>query len=160
MTEIKQYKTLKDIQEIVEKLNGFMARPIYRGNHPTTYPERPNVFKGIRYRKPEDYKLSPDKKWVIPDDQTGLSFSGTWANLKDAYQMFAKRKPDQVLDVYWTINDNNLCEGLKFVEDRESPGHYFLTVTERMTVDQLAKKLKILADRMAVIKKADVALND
>ena len=39
MDEIKQYKSLDDLKKIISDLEGFMARPVVRGAHPTIYPE-------------------------------------------------------------------------------------------------------------------------
>lgn len=38
MDEIKQYKSLDDLKKIISDLEGFMARPVVRGAHPTIYP--------------------------------------------------------------------------------------------------------------------------
>ena len=46
----------------------------------------------------------------------------------------------------------DLPDGLEFVADRETKGHYFLTVTKSMLLDTLIKKLKIVARQMTVIR--------
>lgn len=37
MEEIKQFKSLDDLKKVISDLEGFMARPVARGNHPTIY---------------------------------------------------------------------------------------------------------------------------
>lgn len=39
MDDIKQFKSLDDLKSIIAELEGFMARPVTRGQHPTLYPE-------------------------------------------------------------------------------------------------------------------------
>ena len=49
---------------------------------------------------------------------------------------------------------------MKFIEDEnlKKKGHYFLTVTDKMTVHQLVTNLKKVADRMSIIKNAERTL--
>ena len=154
---LHQYKTLEDIREYVNGLEEqWFARPILRGEHPTLHPPGDNIIEGIQ---DHDYEFSADKKWIEPDDQKGLSFSSKWQHLKGIYKMRAKRNQGQDIDVYWTIDDINVPQDMAFVADRSKKGHYFLTVTKRMTVGTLADKLSALADRMGVIKNSEVALS-
>lgn len=39
MEETKQFKSLDDLKKIISDLEGFIARPVTRGQHPTLYPE-------------------------------------------------------------------------------------------------------------------------
>jgi hypothetical protein len=49
---------------------------------------------------------------------------------------------------------------MAFVEDKDpkKKGHYFLTVTEPITIYRLVQNLKWIADRMTVIRNAERAL--
>lgn len=77
--------------------------------------------------------------------QLGGSYIGHNYNAKRA-----KKKP---VDVHWVLSESDIPTGLEFIEDHDgSPGHYFLAVIERMKVEDLAQKLKIVAFRMSVIK--------
>ena len=80
----------------------------------------------------------------------GLSFSATWSNLKFAHELFSRGK--KPVDVYWILSEVDLPQGLKFVADERTPGHYFLTVTERMRVEVLVSKLKFISFKLSVIK--------
>lgn len=99
-----------------------------------------------------DWFFSENKEWILPHDQMGLSFSSTYKNLKDVYRLKGKWNPGAQIDVYWTIDRPDLPKGLKFVADRDTKGHYFLTATEPMLLDDLIKKLKTLARQMTVIR--------
>ena len=78
MKEIKQFKSLLELREYIKQFDGFRARPIKAGEHPTLYrsddTHNPNTH-GIRNR---DYLFDTDGMWVLPHEQKGLSFSGTW----------------------------------------------------------------------------------
>lgn len=104
----------------------------------------------MRYR---DYLFDVDGHWVLPHDQKGLSFSGTWKHLSGVYKMFS-RGLAKTPDVYWVLSGADLPSGLKFEQDRSSSskakGHYFLT--EKMHVAQLRQKLLWVADRMRRIE--------
>ena len=160
MDDIKQFKSLSDLKGQISELQGFIARPVTRGQHPTIYPEvqegRYRTVSGIRV---VDYLLSSDGQWVIPHNQRGLSFSANWKELKRVYRLFS-RVPGRVVDVYWVLEKSDLPKSMKFVEDLDpkKKGHFFLTVTDKMRVDQLVSNLKWIADRMSVIKNAERAL--
>ena len=160
MEDIKQFKSLDDLKKLISELEGFIARPVTRGQHPTLYPEadegKYRTVNGIRVI---DYLLSPDGKWVLPHNQKGLSFSANWKELKRVYRLFS-RVPGRVIDVHWVLEKSDLPKNMKFVEDHDpkKKGHYFLTVTEKMPIHQLVSNLKWIADRMSVIKSAGRAL--
>ena len=99
-----------------------------------------------------DYSFSVDEKTVRPHRQMGLSFSSTWGNLEFAYQMYAKRAKKKPIDVYWVLSEADIPLGLKFEKDDKREGHYFLTVTKPMRIEQLVKKLKMVSYRMSVVK--------
>ncbi|MEJ2373215.1 MAG: hypothetical protein P8Y16_05405, partial [Sulfurimonas sp.] len=109
------------------------------------------IIKGVRVR---DWCLSDDLKWVLPHDQMGLSFSATFSNLKSVYKFKQKHNPGRTIHIHWVLERADIPDGLKFVQDRR-PGkksHWYLTVTERMLVSQLVDKLKMVANRMSVIR--------
>lgn len=153
--EIFQFKSLVELREYIKQFDGFRARPIKAGEHPTLYQEddvhNSNTL-GIRHR---DYLFDVDGAWVLPHDQKGLSFSGTWKHLSGVYKMFS-RGVKKIPDVYWVLSGADLPSGLKFEQDRspssKAKGHYFLTVTERMHVSKLREKLLWVADRMQKIE--------
>jgi len=157
MAELKQFKSLVDLKKIVSELNAFRARSVPRGNHPTLYQEKVDgKYRTVMGVRVCDYKFSADEKWVMPDSQMGLSFSATWSNLKFVYGMFAKgTKP---VDVHWILSEADLPHGLMFVEDNDNAGHYFLTVTEMMLVEQLVTKLTLVSYRLTVIRDASKVL--
>ena len=64
------------------------------------------------------------------------------------------------MNVYWVLEQADLPPGMAFVQDRtkNKEDHYFLTVTERMTIFKLVQKLKALARRMSVMTDAGKAL--
>mgnify|MGYP000051835719 CR=1 FL=1 len=160
MEEIKQFKSVDDLKKIISELEGFIARPVKRGQHPTLYPDvsegKYRTINGIRV---VDYVLSPDGKWVYPHTQKGLSFSANWKELKRIYRLFS-RIPGKVVDVHWVLEKSDLPKNMGFVEDKDpkKKGHYFLTVTEMMPTHKLVSNLKWVADRMAIIKNAGGAL--
>jgi hypothetical protein len=151
MEPIKQFKCLSDLKQIICELGDVRARPVVRDNHPTLYKEklggRYRTVMGIRIC---DYKFSSDEKWVLPDTQMGLSFSVSWDNLKFVYSMFAKGK--KPIDIFWMLSEADVPHGLKFVEDSTNREHYFLTVTEKMLVEKLVTKLKLVSYRLTVIR--------
>lgn len=151
METMKHYKCLTDLKKIISELGDVKSRPIVQGNHPTLYKDKSEgkyrTVLGIRIC---DYRFSPDEKWILPDNQMGLSFSATWENLKFVHGMFSKGK--KPIDVFWVLSEADIPPGLKFVEDETNQGHYFLTVTERMLVEQLVAKLKLVSYRLSVIK--------
>lgn len=154
-SELIQFKSLVELGEYIKQLDGYRARPIRKGEHPTLYREddthNANTH-GIRYR---DYLFDVDGRWVLPHDQKDLSFSGTWKHLSGVYKMFS-RGMAKTPDVYWVLSGADIPPGLKFEPDRspssKAKGHYFLTVTEKMHVAQLRQKLLWVADRMRRIE--------
>lgn len=151
MDEIKQYKSLVDLEKLISEIEGYRARTVPKGDHPTLYKENTKgKFRTVMGIRVCDYKFDIDEKWVLPDNQMGLSFSATWANLKFVHGIFSRR--NKPIDIYWILSEVDLPLGLKFVEDEKNPGHYFLTVTERMKVETLVSKLKFISYRLSVIK--------
>ena len=160
MEEINQFKSLEDLKKIISDLEGFIARPVIRGNHPTIYPDvKEGQYRTVYGIRVNDYLLSNDGKWVLPHNQKGLSFSANWKELKRVYRLFS-RVPGKIVDVHWVLQGSNLPKNMKFVEDGnpKKKGHYFLTVTEKISVHQLVSNLKWIADRMSVIKNAERTL--
>ncbi len=160
-SELIQFKSLVELRDYIKQFDGFRARPIRKGEHPTLYSlgDAHNANShGIRYR---DYLFDADGAWVLPHDQKGLSFSGTWKHLSGVYKMFS-RGQSKSPDVYWTLSVVDLPFGLKFEQDRspssKAKGHYFLTVTKKMHVSQLRDKLLWVADRMQRIESGGKAL--
>ena len=152
--KIVQFKSLVELREYIKQFDSYRARPVRAGDHPTLYREddshNPNT-SGIRHR---DYLFDVDGTWVLPHNQKGLSFSGTWKHLSGVYKMFS-RGENKYPDVHWVLSKADLPKGLKFEPDMskssKAKGHYFLTVTERMHVSQLRQKLLWIADRMQKI---------
>jgi hypothetical protein len=155
MKELKQYKCLVDLEKLVSEIKQLRARPIIRGKHATLYEDRLDgkyrTVMGIRIC---DFRFNVDETWILPDRQMGLSFSATWANLKFVLGMQAKRAKQKPVDVFWVLSDADIPAGLEFVEDESNSGHYFLAVTkpEGMSVEELARKLEMVAYRMSVIR--------
>lgn len=60
----------------------------------------------------------------------------------------------------WVLEKADLPSGLKFIVDPrdKKKHHYLLCAVERMRVEQLRLKLQWVADRMSVIRGAQVAL--
>lgn len=65
--------------------------------------------------------------------------------------MMSRKKKS--VDVYWLLSEADLPPGLKFEADKDNEGHYFLTVTEKMLVEQLVTKLTFVSYRLTVIKR-------
>lgn len=153
--KLEQFKSLVELREYIKQFDGFRARPIKHGEHPTLYRDNDtynvNTY-GVRFK---DYLFDVDGVWVLPHNQKGLSFSGTWKHLSGAYKMFA-RGQQKSPDVYWVLSGADLPVGLKFEQDQsnssKASGHYFLTVTEKMHVSKLRQKLLWVADRMQCIQ--------
>ena len=154
---MEHFKTMEDLREYVKGLGKFYARPTISGEHPTLYLDHSQgqMVQGIREK---DYLFSPCKKWVIPHDQMGLSFSAHWQHLKDKHRMKSRHADGKAVNVYWVLESADIPDGLAFVQDKREKQHYLLTVTERMTVYTLAKKLAWVADRMSKMTDARKAL--
>jgi hypothetical protein len=154
---MEHFKTMEDLREYIKNLGKFYARPSISGEHPTLYLDHSQgqMIHGIREK---DYIFSPCKKWVIPHNQMGLSFSAHWQHLKDRFKMKSRHAEGKPVNVYWVLEAADIPDGLKFVQDKREQQHYLLTVTEKMTVYQLARKLSWVADRMTKISDARKAL--
>lgn len=155
---MEQFKILTDLRDYIKEIESqkgkVLSRPIPEGANPVFYracdvAEGTELIQGIQIG---DYFFSNCKKWVIPHDQMGLSFSAHWQHLKGIYKLKSKKNEGKSVDVYWVLEKADIPSELKFVVDKEDSRHYFLTATEKMTVDSLVKKLKWVADRMSVIK--------
>jgi len=154
---MEYFKTADDLREYIKHLDKVFARPAIKGEHPTLYLDHSQgtMIHGVREK---DYLLSSCRKWVIPHDQMGLSFSAHWQHLKEKVRMkdkFANGKP---VDVYWILEKADVPDGLKFVPDKRNKQHYLLVVTRSMTIKALAMKLKWVADRMSKMTDARKAL--
>lgn len=68
--------------------------------------------------------------------------------------MKLKHADGKAVHVYWVLESADIPKGLEFVQDKREKQHYLLTVSERMTVYTLAKKLAWVADRMSKISDA------
>lgn len=154
---MEQFKTLEDLREYIKTLGPFYARPTEVGAHPTLYKGGADSSHILGVRK-RDYLFSADEKWVLPHPEMGLSFSAHWQHLKRIYRMKKKVTKGASIDVYWVLEKSDIPAGLKFVADPKDPKHYLLTVTERMKIEDLVYKLTWVADRMSVIREAQVAL--
>lgn len=160
MDELNQFKSLDDLQKIISHLETFAARPVVRGRHPTLYPENTEgEYRTVQGVRIIDYEFSNDEKWILPNDQKGLSFSSNWKELKRVYRLISRAKKSSV-DVYWVLQGADIPNDMAFVEDRSpnKKGHYFLTVTQKITIFKLVQNLKWIADRMTVIRNAERAL--
>lgn len=155
---MEQFKILTDLRDYIKNLESqkgkVLARPIPEGGSPIFY-RSSDVAKGselIQGIQIGDYCFSNCKKWVLPHNQMGLSFSAHWQHLKSIYKLKSSKNPGKSVDVYWVLEKADIPPDLKFVADEKDDRHYFLTVTRKMTVETLVKKLKWVADRMSVIK--------
>lgn len=155
MKELKQYKCLADLEKIVSEIRSLRARPIVAGKHPTLYEERlEGKYRTVMGIRICDYHFNFDESWILPDRQMGLSFSANWENLKFVHGMQAKRAKKKPVDVYWVLSEADIPPGLEFVPDQRNDGHYFLAVTARqgMSIEDLAQRLELVAQRMSVIR--------
>lgn len=157
---MNQFKTIDDLREKIKEYEGYLARPTRQLSHPTLYRKRDVqegeiLIKGIRKN---DWFFSEDGKWIMPHDQMGLSFSSHWQHLKGVYKMKEKHNTGSAINVYWVLEKADLPVNMNFEADRKKKGHFFLTITKRMTLYQLVQKLKLVAYRMSVIKDARKAL--
>ncbi len=158
---LEQFKTLEDLREYIKRFDKYYARPVVQGEHPTLYlnPGSSNkeVICGIQR---DDYIFSTDGKWILPSEAHGLSFSGHWQHLKGIYRMKSKNNPGKAVSVFWVLERADIPEGLKIVVDPRDrkKQHYLLCATRRMRTDELRRKLEWVADRMSVIRGAQVAL--
>ncbi|MDN3638181.1 hypothetical protein QWY82_05075 [Simiduia curdlanivorans] len=151
---LTHFKTLDDLKEIILEYEKILLRPTRNLSHPKLYRRRDigkseRMIKGIRVK---DWFMSVDEKWVIPHDQMGLSFSSNYKNLKSVYKLKQRHNPSSKIHVFWVLEEADIPAGLKFMPDREKKGHYFLTVTEQMLLSVLVSKLKLIAQRMSIIR--------
>jgi hypothetical protein len=157
---VHQFRTMDNLREIIKEYEKVFARPTRELSHPTLYRKRDvspddRLIHGVRVK---DWLLSADEKWVLPHKQMGLSFSANWQHLKGVYKMKEKHNPGSAIHVYWVLESYELPHKLKFEPDSAKAGHYLLTVTDKMTIYELIRKLKWVADRMSVMKDARKAL--
>ncbi|WP_445355284.1 hypothetical protein ACJJI5_00765 [Microbulbifer sp. EKSA008] len=148
------FSTIDDLSEIIKEYEGLLLRPTRHLSHPTLYRRRDagpteRVLKGVRVK---EWLMSEDEVWVLPHDQMGLSFSSTYKNLKSVYKLKKRHSQGANLNIFWVLEEADIPKGLKFEKDRNKKGHYFLTVSEQMLLTQLVSKLKIVAQRMALIR--------
>lgn len=153
---MEQFKTINDLSVIIKEYEGMLARPTPRFSHPTLYRRRDageheKLIRGVRVK---DWLMSEDEKWILPHDQMGLSFSSTYQNLKDVFRLKKRHSAGGQVNIYWVLEKADIPPGMKFEPDRGKKGHYFLTVTETMLLHTLVEKLKLLAQRMSVIRDA------
>jgi hypothetical protein len=155
----QQFKTMDDLREKIKEYQGWLARPTRQLSHPTLYRKR-DVTDGnslIKGTQKGDWFFSEDHEWVLPHDQMGLSFSSDWQHLKGIYKLKQKHNPGCAIHVYWLLEEADIPDGLGFRPDLNpgKKGHYLLTVTDRMTLDSLVKKLKVVARKMSRIKNVE-----
>jgi hypothetical protein len=158
---MEQFKTLEDLRVYLGKLERWFGRPIVVGEHPTLFLNEAGggreVICGIQR---DDYLFSTDGNWILPSREHGLSFSAHWQHLKGIYRMKSKRNPDKAVSVYWILEKADIPDGLEFVPDPRDRQrqHYLLAAVQGMRVTELRAKLEWVADRMSVIRDAQVAL--
>jgi hypothetical protein len=101
-----------------------------------------------------DFKFSNDMEFVEASRDTGLSFATNMKKFKKLIK--SKARFHSEVDIY-AIDESLLLaiDGLKIVHDR--PGHVSLTVTRRISVPDLIKKLELVAGRMEKIGRMRVA---
>ena len=166
-----QFKTAEDLKLAVDKLIathrdaknknlGIMFRVVVPPNDATTYIEgHQGPYKLIRGVRVCDYAFeeSTGLEWVIPDPTRGLSFSKSYSHLKSTQKMLARHahgynKPGPANVSWWILSKCDIPPGLQFVQDPKDNSHYFLAVTERMHINVLVKKLKLIAYHMSIMK--------
>lgn len=155
---MEQFKILTDLRDYIKTLEEqkgrVLARPTPNGGSPVFYRET-DVREGttlVRGIQVGDYCFSSCLNWVEPHNQMGLRFSANWNHLKGIYKLKSVKNIGKSVDVYWVLEKADIPTDLKFVPDNKDDRHYFLTVTKKMTVDDLVKKLQWVADRMTVIR--------
>ena len=161
---MEQFKILTDLRDYIKTLESqqgrVLARPIPEGGSPVFY-RSCDVAKGteiIQGVQIGDFCFSNCRQWILPHDQMGLSFPANWKHLKGIYKLKSSKNPGKLVDVYWVLEKANIPPDLKFVPDQKDDRHYFLTVTKKMTIDTLVKKLSWVADRMSVISDCSRAI--
>ena len=154
---MEQFRIITDIREYIKSVGPFCARSSQKDKHPTLYlnDDEGKTYNSIREK---DYDFSECKKYIKPHSQKGLSFSAHWQHLKDKYKLKKKHSKGNAVNVYWVLEACDLPAQMEFVQDQSDKQHYFLTVTQQMSVEQLKKNLLWVADRMAVIKEVQKIL--
>ena len=161
---MEQFKILTDLRDYIKQLEcsegKVLARPVPEGGNPIFYRscdvvEGAELIFGIQVR---DYCFSSCRRWVLPHNQMGLSFSANWQHLKSIYKLKSSKNPGKSIDVYWVLEKADIPPDLAFVPDQKDSRHYFLTVTKKMPVDELVRKLEWVADRMSIIRDASRVL--
>lgn len=125
---------IDDVKKQIEELKK-LVRVVSRGEHSTL------VAKGVRE---VDFLFSKDMEWIEPSGQYGLSFATSIKKLKSILKTKA-RFVDEV-EIYAIDSTSLVGDGLNVIFDR--PGHASLTVTRRMKVADLIKKLEQIALKM------------
>jgi hypothetical protein len=155
---LEQFKILTDLRDYIKILESqkgrVLGRPIPNGGSPVFYrdidvKEGAKLVQGIQVG---DYCFSNCLNWVEAHNQMGLSFSSNWSHLKSIYKLKSSKNPGKSIDVYWVLEKADIPTDMKFVKDANDDRHYFLTVTKKMTVNDLVKKLQWVADRMTIIR--------
>lgn len=139
-----EYIFLDDVKVHIQELKRYI-RPVGSSEHPTL------VEGSVRE---VDFVLSPDKKWVEPSLEYGLSFATSMKKFKSVYKLKARRFSE--VDVFAIDDLTPLPDNMKIIRDR--PGHASLIVTKRMLVSELIKKLEIVAQRAEYIGRIRVAV--
>ncbi len=157
---MEQFRTLDDIRAYLATLEKWFARPIVAGEHPTLHVNKFGSDEVVCGIQRDDYLFSACGRWILPSHEHGLSFSAHWQHLKGIYRMKSKRNPGKDISVFWVLETADVPAGLKFIADPRDrrQQHYLLCAIQRMHVEQLREKLIWLADRMAVIRQANMAL--
>jgi hypothetical protein len=157
---MEQFKTIDDVREYLARLEKWFARPIVEGEHPTLHLNQLGGREVICGIQRDDFLFSACGNWILPSREHGLSFSAHWQHLKGIHRMKSKRNPRKAVSVYWVLEGADIPDGLEFIADPRDKRkqHYLLCATQRMHVEQLRTKLEWVADRMSVIRNAQVAL--
>lgn len=100
-----------------------------------------------------DFKFSDDMEYVEASKDAGLSFATNMKKFKKLIKSKARFHAE--VDIYAIEENMLLVDGLKIVHDR--PGHASLTVTKRISVPELIKKLELVAGKMEKIGRMRVA---
>jgi len=129
--ENMEYILIDDIPAQIRELQRYW-RPVGSSEHPLL------VDGGVRE---VDFVLSPDKQWVLPSLEHGLSFATTLKKFKSVYKLKARRFSE--VDVYAIDDSTPLPPLMQLVRDR--PGHASLVVVQKMSVRDLVRNLESLA---------------
>ncbi len=94
-----------------------------------------------------DFSFSTDMEWVEADTNSGLSFATNMKKFKKLIKSKARFQAE--VDIFVIDESLLIVEGLRIIHDR--PGHASLTVTRRMKLPELIKKLEIVALKLESI---------